>query len=373
MDNAEFKYFAFISYNSHDIKWGKRLQRKLENYRMPTTLCSKYGWAKKPIRPVFFAPTDIQPGGLTPELQERLRMSRNLIVICSPHSAKSVWVGREIEFFHSLGRTQNIYFFIVDGVPNSGDEATECFNPVVRKLGIHEVLGANIHEKVYKWPWMNRERAYVQLITKLLGIEFDMLWQRHKRLLIRQRTIAVIFALIVLIAPMVNRPVDVSVRLNDVTAHNNQLPPLKDAILTIMLDNETKTDTIATLEDMAVFTNIPYHFIGKDVRILFSGSGYEDLDSTVTFSKDITINVCRNDSVYGLINFRLWNSHKSEFVENCDLEIAGRKVSSDENGRVSLFIPLAEQKPKYCVRTSVPLEKDTLYMPCGEDDIIEVK
>ena len=62
----KYKYFAFISYNSKDLKWGKRLQKKLEHYRMPATLCSERGWKKRnPINPIFFAPTDIQPGGLT--------------------------------------------------------------------------------------------------------------------------------------------------------------------------------------------------------------------------------------------------------------------------------------------------------------------
>lgn len=112
----QFKYYAFISYNSNDTEWGKRVQRKLEHYRMPATLCSERGWERRPINPVFFAPTDIQPGGLTEELQERLRASRNLIVICSPNSAQSEWVGKEIKFFHQLGRTKQIYFFIVDGI-----------------------------------------------------------------------------------------------------------------------------------------------------------------------------------------------------------------------------------------------------------------
>ena len=58
--HSQYKYFAFISYNSRDIKWGKRLQKKLEHYRMPATLCSERGWVRTPIKPVFFAPTDIQ-------------------------------------------------------------------------------------------------------------------------------------------------------------------------------------------------------------------------------------------------------------------------------------------------------------------------
>lgn len=58
----QYKYFAFISYNSEDTKWGWRLQRRLEGYRMPSTLCSERGWKRKPIKPVFFAPTDSSPG-----------------------------------------------------------------------------------------------------------------------------------------------------------------------------------------------------------------------------------------------------------------------------------------------------------------------
>ena len=107
----KYKYFAFISYSHHDTKWGKRIQRKLESYRMPTTLCSKYGWERKPINPIFSAPTDIQIGGLTAELQDRLHDSRHLIVVCSHHSAQSEWGGEEIEYFHKLGRYNNIHFF----------------------------------------------------------------------------------------------------------------------------------------------------------------------------------------------------------------------------------------------------------------------
>lgn len=130
----QFKYFAFISYNSHDTEWGKRVQRKLEHYRISTTLCTKHRWERTPIKPVFLAPTDIQPEGLSEELQERLRASRNLIVNCSPNSVRSEWVGKEIDFFHQLVCTSQIHFFIDDGQPHSGNPTTECFNPIVEGL-----------------------------------------------------------------------------------------------------------------------------------------------------------------------------------------------------------------------------------------------
>lgn len=47
IDMTMYKYFAFISYSSQDTKWGKRLQRKLEHYRMPATLCCEHNWTSK--------------------------------------------------------------------------------------------------------------------------------------------------------------------------------------------------------------------------------------------------------------------------------------------------------------------------------------
>lgn len=374
----QFKYFAFISYNSKDTEWGKKIQRKLEHYRMPATLCHEHGWERTPIKPVFFAPTDIQPGGLTEELQERLRASRNLIVICSPNSAKSEWVGKEIEFFHQLGRTKQIHFFIVDGVPHSGDPDTECFNPIVDTLGLPEILGANIHEKIYQWPWMNKERAYVQLISKLLGVEFDAIWQRHKRQLI-QKTISWAIGIIAVLATLIgvwltNQPVDVEVRLNEVSVHNQDLPPLKDAVVTMTLDNETKTDTIPSLDDAMVFTNIPHRFINNKVRVTLNCPNYLPVDTTILLTKQVGIDVLRDPTVFGNVRFKLWNPETETTAVGQTLTIDGHQAQSDSVGYVTLFIPLAEQKTAYPITSpSISLTNSHIFMPCGSDDALTFK
>lgn len=371
MTKADNKYFAFISYNSKDIGWGKKLQRKLEHYRMPATLCSEKGWKRTPIRPVFFAPTDIQPGGLTKELQDRLRASRNLVVICSPNSARSEWVGKEIAFFHELGRTKNIHFFIVDGTPHSGDPETECFNPIVDDLGLPEILGANIHEKTYRWSWLNKERAYVQLISKLLEVEFDSIWKRHRRQLVQKIaawTICFLTACLSIVGVWAHsKPVDVQIRLNETSYHNDNLPALKDAIVTMELSNEVKTDTIKSLDAPLIFSNIPHKFINKKVRITVHADDYFDVDTTLDLRDEMNIDICRDSLVYGNIRFRLWDHELERCVQGVDLEIAGRKVRSDENGMIQLYVPLEQQKTSYTITSEISLETDILYVPCGRD------
>lgn len=373
----QFKFFAFISYNSHDTAWGKILQKKLEGYRMPATLCSEHGWERKPIKPVFFAPTDIQPGGLTEELQERLKASRNLIVICSPRSAQSEWVGKEIAFFHSLGRANNIHFFIIDGIPHSGNPATECFNPIIDTLGLPEILGANIHEKIYRWPWLNRERAYVQLITKLLGVEFDSIWQRHKRLL-RQKIAAWTMGIVLVLAALVgvwlsNQPIDVSVSLNETTAHNDNLPPLRDAVVTIELENETKTDTIPSLEATAIFANVPHKALGKNIHLKVECRDWLPVDTSFILTKNVVINMARNPHSYGDVVFRLWNLKKEQGVANTPVVLAGQTATSDAEGYVRMFIPLDSQSERYQVQCTLPLEDDMLSVPTTESTVLIVK
>ena len=371
----EFKYYAFISYNSKDTKWGKRVQRKLEHYRMPATLCSERGWKRTPIRPVFFAPTDIQPGGLTDELQERLKASRNLIVICSPNSAQSDWVGKEIEVFHGLGRTQNIHFFIVDGKPHSGNPETECFNPVIDKLGLPEILGANIHERNYRLPFLNKERAYVQLVSKLLGVEFDAIWQRHKRILIN-RAIAWFIGIVAILAALwavwaANQPFDAQVHLNEASVHNDQLPPLQNAVVTLSLDNESKSDTILALDNSGLLTNVPHGYLGKQVKMTVTCRDFVDVDTMITLDRDVTLDIRRDPTVYGNVKFGLWNPVTETFIGGVKLEIAGQTVTTDKDGQVSMFVPLEQQRKTYQVKAPFALYNDIIAMPCGESDVIE--
>lgn len=374
---TQFKYYAFISYNSKDTAWGKKLQKKLEHYKPPIKLCREHELKRTPIRPVFFAPTDIQPGGLTEEIQKNLKVSKNLIVICSPNSAQSEWVSKEIEFFHKLRHPNNIHFFIVDGIPHSGKPETECFSPIVDQLGLPEILGANIHEKIYRWPWLNRERAYVQLISKLLGVEFDAIWQRHKRQMILKYMSCAIGITVIVCALFgiwhVNRSENVVVKLNEISYHNENLPPLKDAIVTMSLNNETKSDTIYNLDCSLTFNNIPHRYLNHPVHFSVSCQNHLNTDTTMLLTHNIQLNIFRDPTVYGDVHFRLWNPEEEKTVANEKIKVGEFDVVSDKNGFVSIFIPLEKQQKNYCITASFPLVCDTIYMPCGKNDVILVQ
>jgi hypothetical protein len=287
-------------------------------------------------------------------------------------------VGKEIEYFHQLGRTKQIHFFIVDGQPNSGNPVTECFNPIVKILGLPEILGANIHEKIYRWPWMNKERAFVQLISKLLGVEFDAIWQRHQRLLVQKLilwSIGVIAVLATLTGVwMGSQPVDVEVRLNETSVHNEHLPALRDAVVTLVLDNETKTDTVHGLDVATVFRNIPHRFLNKEVRVQVDCRNFLSVDTTLLLSRQTAIGISRNPDIYGKLRYQLWNPDTEQTAAHAEVVIDGHRVVSDAEGFVSLVIPLAEQKTVYPITSpSLVLEDSMVGGLCGPNDVIIFK
>jgi len=95
------EYWAFISYSHKDRKWGQWLHRELEAYRIPQQLVDRNveGREAVPERllPIFRDEEELAGSpDLPASIREALARSRNLIVLCSPHAARSRWVNEEI-------------------------------------------------------------------------------------------------------------------------------------------------------------------------------------------------------------------------------------------------------------------------------------
>lgn len=393
-EKKTYKYFAFISYKSDDLKEAWCLKKKLDGYKLPTLLCKQYNKERNPTHEAFLDKTNIQPGELTQELKNNLDNSHYLIVVCSPRSAKSDYVRAEIEHFTRNGRENEMFLYIIESDPINIDAS---FNPAIKDAEKRwserdgekrEILGVNIKEKdvekmffLYRWPivgaWLQRERAYMQLISRLLNLEFEQVWS-YQKIRLAEKVITWIVGVILVLSALtytwfINQPVDISIRLNEISEHNEMLPPLKDAEVTIIFDNKSEVDTICSLGDSVVFKEIAHKNLNKMVRVMLKCRNYMNLDTTLVLSKMVILNIKRNPAVFGDIHFRLWNPDKEQVVANTEIKIAGYKVLSDDEGNVELFIPLEYQKPFYYIEASIPLDNEKICMPCGKDDVVLTK
>jgi eukaryotic-like serine/threonine-protein kinase len=175
--NAGYAYWGFVSYSSRDAKWGRWVHRKIESYGIPARLVSQPTPAGSPapkrFRPVFRDRDELPASpDLGAKLEDALRASRYLIVVCSPHAARSAWVNREIETFLAMGRADRVFAVIVDGEPNAGD-ARECFPPALRGLNL-VAADARRHGD-------GKTGARLKLLAGMLGVGFEALRLRYEQ------------------------------------------------------------------------------------------------------------------------------------------------------------------------------------------------
>jgi hypothetical protein len=108
-------------------------------------------------------------------IEKSLEDSEFLIVICSPTSARSPWVNKEVQTFIDLGRADHIIPFVVDGIPFSKKATTECFpKALLNSKEGQELLGICIKDA-------GREAAFIKVMAFILNVRFDALWTRHMR------------------------------------------------------------------------------------------------------------------------------------------------------------------------------------------------
>lgn len=180
-----YHYYAFISYATADSKWAKWLQHQLSYYHIPSAIKkSKIGIPQK-LRPIFIYEYDLAGNQLHKAIKQELEASKYLIVICSPNSAKSIYVNREVQTFIEQGRAEYIIPFIVSGEVNVKNVNYECFSPSLLELlnskdKNNEIRGINVSTN-------GKRQALVDVVATMLNVRRDVLWNRYKVRLLKQR------------------------------------------------------------------------------------------------------------------------------------------------------------------------------------------
>jgi tetratricopeptide (TPR) repeat protein len=179
-DAAAPRYWAFISYSHRDEAVAKRLQRRLETYRLPRKLVGREG-PEGPVparvRPLFRDRDELHAGAdLKAHVQQALAASRWLIVVCSPDAARSPWVEREIVEFKRLHGERRVLALIAAGEPEA------CFPNALRHAldergeprgAALEPIAADLRAHAD-----GPKRAPLKLLAGMVGVGFDELVRR---------------------------------------------------------------------------------------------------------------------------------------------------------------------------------------------------
>jgi hypothetical protein len=302
---------------------------------------------------VFRDRDNLTSGVLNDELRNHLEASKFLVVLCSPNSAQSEWVSDEIKAFIEMGRLDKIVPFIIDGTPqdySNGDVTKplmgECFPLALRQWNTENpdknLLGIAVTDD----GKTDRQKAFVRLVSHLLGIEFDTLWQRHKRFL--RRLTASLAALTVLALAMIYWfviPVKMSVTIQD---EPSKLPGMEQGVLNINGSEYSFSHPDTTIETSA----LPGYCRMKAVPMsLHVDRFYCDESSTIQIGmgirQHVTIQLHR-DSTFAVFAGVVYDGDANDYdqhpVGDAKITVGIYETISDTNGQFRITIPLVEQE-----------------------------
>ncbi len=375
--NEEYKYFAFLSFQSADAKEALQMQRALETYRLPYAVSRRHGLPRK-LGQCFCYLTDISlREELMHELQARLAESKYLIVLCSPRSAKSTFVNGGIERFIELGRRDCIIPLIVDGVPYSGNPDTECYPEALRRhfpkssnpFEDHQILGVNIHEEGVSVR-RARQRAVVMVMARMLGLNFEDLWRREIKRRRQQVAISVMAVALILLAVgltwQMSRSFDIEIAISESTPSNTYLPQSDSVAVTFTLPGDVRQEAI--VGNKGILRHLPSSVRNQRIQVQATCLGFLPLDTMVETSSSVCLALKRDSNLYGHITAVVW---REQPLPNIELQVANHTVITDEQGRFALDLPIEEQRKAYPIVYQGQM-LDSLYAPCGNNDVIVI-
>lgn len=169
MPEDDCKYLAFISYSRADNEqdgrqWADWVKDTIEGFSIPINCqIPDSGEDGKSVAPreVFLDRSRLTAGGeLMLQLELHLQKSKFLVLICSPKSAASEFVGYEIDYFKKSGRADKIIPIVIDGKDSKVD-FRECWVPA-NLYDIIPVIGEDGNAVVTK----QRHLIYADFRTK---------------------------------------------------------------------------------------------------------------------------------------------------------------------------------------------------------------
>lgn len=187
---------AFISYSREDIDVAIDLAKKIEKYPYPQELVAAENrpYDSKRVRPIFLDVLDlpVNTSGFSKDIQENLRNSKYLIVICSEKSASSEYVKKEVDFF--LNTHENNEDLIVAVYV---DKIFSGMHPVIDKIVATRNCPIYVTGRG-EAGHVGRKYCFYHLLEFLLKVDFDKLYNRYEAYQQRKKRYRMIITVIIL-------------------------------------------------------------------------------------------------------------------------------------------------------------------------------
>lgn len=333
--------FVFISYNHKDVKWAKWLQQRLEWFRLPTEAHNEISDSRF-IRPVFRDRDTLTAGILNDELRRQLEASQYLVVICSPYSARSEWVSDEVKAFIDMGRLDKIVPFVVD---DSSMDYMACLPASLRQWNLSHpeknILGIAVTDDGKK----DKEKAFIRLVSYLLGISFDTLWHRHLRFVRQMASLVAVLGIIMLtLAYWFMMPVKLNVTL---VSESCCLPEMEKAIVTVN-GSEFSVDR----PDTSFFAGtLPGYYRLRPIQLSFRADRfYADDNLTVTIGAGLWEHIhlqTHRDSTFAFFCGRVFDGDAVNYllspIAGAIVSVGGKTTKTETDGSFRVAFTLEEQ------------------------------
>ncbi|MBX3739993.1 MAG: TIR domain-containing protein [Akkermansiaceae bacterium] len=184
---VDFPYYAFISYSRKDAKAAAWLQKRLEWFPVPVKLVKNGVTTKRSryLRPIYRDKThlEIDSAHYWDNIRSAISGSRYLIVLCSPHSAQSGPVDKEVRHFLETHQGPAFVIPVILSGRITEDNEENCLCPALKELGEH-ITGRNLPQMVQEDDssaadsW---ERGFIGIISYMLGVKRESLADHIRR------------------------------------------------------------------------------------------------------------------------------------------------------------------------------------------------
>lgn len=348
---------AFISYSHHDSKIANWLQNSLEHYHLPYNMPNPVNPSSRYLRPIFRDRTDLTTGVLSEIIDRNLENSKYLILICSRRAAKSEWVSKEVQFFIEHGRLNQIIPIVIDGIPYSNGPR-ECMPKyMLDYVAEHPEQELHCIDRVADGD----ERTLIQVVSRLMGVPFDVVYARHRS---RRNTIITIATLVtsflLAAAAYLIMPMSTTIRLYDQVSH---LPHHEGAL---MVDGQLYTLPDSNYNVEIQLQEVPGFRRGGTVEVSFAAPFYDTIKTTlqlgIGLSTQLELDLMRDETFAhfkGIVVDDLGNP-----VRGATVDIAGYQCETVADGTFHLNLPAKAQQ----VSQPIYITKDGYYELFREDE-----